>query len=531
MAVANFSKGEGGSLAGGLISEEEDLAPGATVGEYAVEHKLGEGAFGKVFKAIHPLIGKEVAIKVLGKKYSSDPQIVSRFIAEARAVNQIAHRNIIDIFSFGQLPDGRQYYIMEFIHGRPLDVILRERGRMSAAEAFPILRGVARALDAAHAKGIAHRDLKPANVFICEDSEGTVFPKLLDFGIAKLLTTEMEAHHKTRTGAPIGTPYYMSPEQCRAEAIDHRTDIYSFGVMIYEMLAGTVPFRSNSYVEILFKHMQQEPEPPSRWAPELAGEIDAAVLWMMAKNAADRPPTAGVAITRLEEAARAAGFSVPVGIISGERPAFASGPHAPSESLGFAKTHPSGDRFAEAMMTATPASAPMHPPALHATLSNPSDDRLPAKVGKSRGVMIGALAAAVLLAGLAALLVNSGAPVAPAAAPVVAPVVEATAPVAAPVVPVLPAEIKLTFQGSPEGAEIVGPDGAILGKVPAVISLPRGENALELTIRAPGYKPLKQSFTPTADGVMAIVLEKKAAVRAPVKAGKKPGKNDIEDAF
>src|SRR5262249_29144162 len=149
---------------------------------------------------------------------------ISRFIAEARAVNQIHNRHIIDIFSFGTLDDGRQYYVMELLVGKPLDVYLKQKGRLSPEEAMPILRGIARALDAAHAPGIPHPALKPENIFLVFDDDGTAFPKLLDFGIAKLLGDSASgvASHKTRTGTPLGTPYYMSPEQCRGRNVDHR---------------------------------------------------------------------------------------------------------------------------------------------------------------------------------------------------------------------------------------------------------------------------------------------------------------------
>src|SRR5262249_7285942 len=151
---------------------------------------------------------------------------------------QIRNRHIIDIFSFGALEDGRQYYVMEYLDGEPLDALI-ERGRPSITDTLVILRGVAKALDAAHAKGVAHRDLKAENVFLGKDSDAPgsgYFPKLLDFGIAKLMAPEDGLKHETRTGAPIGTPYYMSPEQCRGKDVDHRTDIYAFGVLSYLML-------------------------------------------------------------------------------------------------------------------------------------------------------------------------------------------------------------------------------------------------------------------------------------------------------
>src|SRR5262245_5910185 len=191
---------------------DADLQPGTTVGEYQVEGKLGEGGFGAVYRAVHPLIGKHAAIKVLNRQYSSNPQMVSRFIAEARAVNQIRHKSIIDIFSFGTLEDGRQYYVMELLEGVTLDKFIKRNGRLSPEVAIPVLRSVARALDAAHAAGIAHRDLKPENIFLTFDEDGVIVPKLLDFGIAKLLGDSALTGHRTRTGTPMGTPHYMSPE-------------------------------------------------------------------------------------------------------------------------------------------------------------------------------------------------------------------------------------------------------------------------------------------------------------------------------
>ncbi len=162
----------------GLLPDEAfaagdtELVAGQMVGEYRIEGKLGQGGFGAVYRAVHPLIGKAAAVKVLHKQFSSNPQMVSRFIAEARAVNQIRNRNIIDIFSFGALEDGRQYYVMELLDGMTLDAYVKKKGRLSPEEAIPLLRGVARALDAAHASGIAHRDLKPENIFLLFDEDG-----------------------------------------------------------------------------------------------------------------------------------------------------------------------------------------------------------------------------------------------------------------------------------------------------------------------------------------------------------------------
>jgi eukaryotic-like serine/threonine-protein kinase len=280
-------------------ASDQDLAPGHEVGEYRIDRVLGKGGFGTVYAAVQPVIGKQVAIKVLARKYSADPDMVSRFVAEARAVNQIRHRNIIDIFSFGQLTDGRHYYVMEYLDGEPLDSYIRNHGAMPLGEALPILTAIARALDAAHAKGIAHRDLKPENIFLAEDPDGSAYPKLLDFGIAKLLAPEDDVRHRTGTGVPIGTPYYMSPEQCRGRDIDHRTDVYSFGIVAYRLLTGALPFEGDDYLELLFKQTHEQPAPPSTRNPQLTPAVDAAIAWMMRKDRAERPPSVLEAVQAL----------------------------------------------------------------------------------------------------------------------------------------------------------------------------------------------------------------------------------------
>jgi eukaryotic-like serine/threonine-protein kinase len=316
---------------------DQDLAPGQAVGEYLVDEKIGQGGFGAVYRGTHPLIGKQVAIKVLFREYSVNPQMVSRFIAEARAVNQIGHKNIIDIFSFGQLGDGRHFYVMELLGGQALDALLEDRVRLPLAEAIPILRQLARALDAAHAKGIAHRDLKPENVFVAYDDEGAPFAKLLDFGIAKLLGAETTGRqHKTRTGAPLGTPYYMSPEQCRGRDIDHRTDIYSFGIVAYQMLTGQLPFDGTDFMEIMLKQLSHAAPPASQIAADVPPAVDAALARMMAKDPTERPASLMAAVRGLEEAAVAAGVPLPpapapagasarVSLPTGRGPAAASG--------------------------------------------------------------------------------------------------------------------------------------------------------------------------------------------------------------
>lgn len=267
---------------------DRDLAPGDVVGEYVVEGKLGEGGFGSVYAAAHPVIGKRAAVKVLSRTFSANPQMVSRFIAEARAVNQIRHRNIIDIFSFGQLPDGRQYYVMELLDGMTFDAHLERQGRLSFPQALPILRGIARALDAAHAKGLLHRDLKPENVFLVFDEDGGVLPKLLDFGLVKLLGSA-SGQHKTKTGTPMGTPLYMSPEQVRSlKNVDHRSDVWALGSILFELVTGRPIFEAPSASALCAMIAMDPPIPLRARLPSAPPGLEAVILRCLHKDPAGR---------------------------------------------------------------------------------------------------------------------------------------------------------------------------------------------------------------------------------------------------
>jgi serine/threonine protein kinase len=294
------------------------LPPGYRIGDYEVIDNIGRGGFGTVFKAVHAVIGKVVAIKVLHPNYSAQPHMVSRFVSEARAVNRIEHKHIIDIFGFGNFQSelGQlHYYVMEYLQGESLEDFLQWHGALPIDTALSILRPIARALHAAHENGIAHRDLKADNVFLAEDREGFIEPKLLDFGIAKLLHDDHHASgagHRTREGVPVGTPGYMSPEQCQGHAVDHRTDIYAFGILAYRMLSSELPFDDqDSYMDVLFSHIHKPPPPLRDVVHDMPGSIDRCILSMLAKSPADRPQTMLAAQQALESAAAEAGLVVP----------------------------------------------------------------------------------------------------------------------------------------------------------------------------------------------------------------------------
>jgi serine/threonine protein kinase len=265
-----------------------DLPPGFTVGEYRIDNVLGRGGMGTVYGATQPVIEKRVAIKVLNGQFSADPGLVRRFIDEARAVNRIRHANIIDIFSFGQIGDGRQYFVMEYLEGTTLGARM-EKGDLGNEDMPGLLAQICDALDAAHGENIVHRDLKPENVWIVTPKRGNPFIKLLDFGIAKLLSTGERS--VTQTGMVMGTPHYMSPEQCHGKAVDHRTDIYAMGVMLYQLYSGRLPFQGESFAEILAKQIIDTPERPSKYG-SLPPELDKLIMRCLSKDPAGRPQTA-----------------------------------------------------------------------------------------------------------------------------------------------------------------------------------------------------------------------------------------------
>jgi serine/threonine-protein kinase len=276
-----------------------ELEPGFAVGEYRIEGPLGKGGMGTVYAARQPEIGARVAIKVLAADRSRDPRLVRRFVDEARAVNQIRHPNIIDIFAFGRLADGRHYFVMEHLDGETLAARLA-RGPLPVSDARRLLAQICEALAAAHAEKIVHRDLKPENIWIAAPRRGQPYAKILDFGIAKLLDSR-DAPGTTEAGVAMGTPYFMSPEQCRGEAVDHRTDIYAMGVLLYLMWSGRLPFEGTSFVAVASQQITATPAPPSAHRA-VPARLEQVILRCLEKDPARRPPNAEALREDLDEA-------------------------------------------------------------------------------------------------------------------------------------------------------------------------------------------------------------------------------------
>jgi serine/threonine protein kinase len=269
-----------------------EIQPGTQIGDYMVESKVGEGAMGTVYRAVHPAIGKQVAIKVMTPKVFGEAESVKRFVGEARAVAAIEHQGIVDVFGFGRISDGRTYLVMEWLDGQSLSARMQQ-GEIPFLDACEIIRQIARALEAAHAKGIIHRDLKPENVFLKRGGGDDDKPniKLLDFGLAKSTNKEDAANlARTRSGQMLGTPLYMSPEQCKNKSVDHRTDIYALGCMCFELLCGRTPYDADNVAEIITAHLVAEPPRPTKFKPDLPADLDKLLFGMIQKDPDRRPP-------------------------------------------------------------------------------------------------------------------------------------------------------------------------------------------------------------------------------------------------
>jgi eukaryotic-like serine/threonine-protein kinase len=220
--------------------------PRGSIGGYRILDELGKGGMGIVYRAEHIALGKEVAIKVLCPEVGSVPQAAARFAREGRTASRIRHPGIVDVTDYGTLPDGRAFLVMELVRGRTLAMLLAQRGPLPPARATEVARQIAAALQAAHDAGVVHRDLKPANVFV--DDQDRV--KICDFGVAKVVG-QPPGPAETQQGVVLGTPHYMSPEQVRGASTDARTDLYSLGCMLFEMLSGRVPYDAQNAMDVM----------------------------------------------------------------------------------------------------------------------------------------------------------------------------------------------------------------------------------------------------------------------------------------
>jgi serine/threonine-protein kinase len=287
-------RGSAGRLTGSTLADK-----------YRIEDLLGSGGMCEVYRARHTGIGKQVAVKILKPELAADPKIAERFEQEARASSRVRHPNAIDVTDFGIAENNTPFLVMELVEGNTVRELLREYGPFPVPRVVTILSQVCGALEAAHSVGVIHRDIKPDNIIISE-YDGRDWVEVVDFGVAKIHEDFNRRSVLTGANFIIGTPRYMSPEQCEEQPVDARSDIYSLGVVVYEMLSGEAPFDGGSSTRLLMAHVAEPPPPLGQKRPDISPEIEAIVMRALEKNP-DRRPQSAVEFARDFE--RAAGFA------------------------------------------------------------------------------------------------------------------------------------------------------------------------------------------------------------------------------
>jgi len=503
----------------------DELPPGTIVGSYRLLELLGEGGMGRVYVAEHVRLGRKVALKILRDELSCNPSAVSRFFAEARAVNRISHENIVEVTDFVESP-GRSCFVMELLNGEDLGLRLM-RQRLPLPVIVDIGRQIASALAAVHAAGIIHRDLKPDNIYLVDRSPARSpnFVKLLDFGVAKLIDTidNGVALHSTAAGQIIGTPAYMSPEQACGLRVDHRTDIYALGVILYEMLVGAVPFEAAHFGELIVQQMTIKPLRPSIHDGRLADippELDDLVIALLSKNLDTRPRSMSEVEAHLRDLQERLG-PMPAWH-TGRFHVSDSGPvrriTPPVEELATAQTVDVGPDESGRFRTLTPPSAipiirratpasgiPVarpptpSPDAITAAGTSPmaavEERPAPAPIVAPTPPMRAHLRLILLLAALVASGVFGAwvetrraddPPAPPAAAPVIT-------------------HVRVKFTSRPAGAT-VKLDGQELGVTPFATTLPRDRGTITVELAKLGYVPTTEELELSGDGTLSVVL-------------------------
>ncbi len=553
---------------------------GEKVGNYRVLRKIGEGGMGAVYVAEHELLESKVAVKVLLPAFSHDKEVVKRFFNEAKATTSIRHPGIVQVFDLGFLDDGSAYIAMELLEGEPLEDRLKRLSSLPIYEALRVTRHCCSALQAAHSAGIVHRDLKPENIFLVPDPqiEGGERAKILDFGIAKLTDDANPNSVKTRTGSVMGTPMYMSPEQCEgAGNVDYRADIYAMGCVLFHLLAGRPPFIGRGVGEILVAQMRDPAPPVQEFNSSVTPELEALVQRCLAKQPDDR-------FSSMAEMAEALGVlmgrtgassswpSTPV-LPAGAMPHAAGathtgvgqGGHTGSHTGGYGQGtggvggHSQAGGSQPRLVTGSTLGAAAAQNFTHGTISGANRSRIAVIGGVALALIIGGGAAAVLstddkpevpiLSGVDVDTDSNQANTPPTGAGATGadPALgqtpdqpdEPDEPIefgldgaeASDAVPEAPAMVVLTITSEPSGAEVFLPGAdESLGVTPFEYETAPSSDDLRLVLRRDGYKDAELTVTPAESlAVPAVELEKeRRRVRRPPQ--RKPPRRDPKPA-
>ena len=515
-----------------LTSDVSTAVPsvGSSIGPYRVVRKLGSGGMGVVYEAVHKQIGRQAAIKLLHAQFAVQKDIVSRFLNEARAANLVRHPGIVDIYEFGTTPSGNAYIVMEYIDGISLATRLKQAAAPLGVSALPMFQKMAQALAAAHDKGIVHRDLKPDNVMLIADREaaGGERIKILDFGIAKLSAAALAAgeedrdepeagtqpEFKTRTGAMMGTPAYMAPEQCRgAEQVTDRTDVYSFGLMLYRALSGNPALVGRSDLEYLLLHTSAQPLNLHE-TYKVDAELSELVHAMLAKEPTQRPAMAEIAPQLGQLASR---------LLRGADPA-SDGASLPVLSTArIRRDQPS----VGAPDAAGPGHAEVLPKERTTTLGSSTGHlRLPSP-GVSRGVVIGGSALTAVLAVVLFAVVHRSS-VAPPAPPksgqrtdsaAAGPETRPSSPPPAPAPTPAAARVHWEVSSTPQGALVISTESNdVLGVTPWRHEREAAQGPFKIVLRLPSFHDAPVTLDRGRDSVVQLVLS--PAAGGPARPGR-----------
>jgi serine/threonine-protein kinase len=480
---------------------EADPLIGRTVNDrYRIVEAIGQGGMGRVYKALQSPLDRVVALKILGAGHDRDPNFYKRFFLEASVTAKLTHPNTITLYDYGRTEDGIFFIAMEFLDGRTLSQVMRQEGPLAQERVVHVAQQICRSLREAHGLGIIHRDLKPANVMLLRQQDDHDFVKVLDFGLVKFFHGENPDGDITNAGTFMGSPHYIAPEQARNQGPDQRCDLYSLGVLLYQMLTGKVPFTAESPVDIILKHLHEAPVPPRQLRPDLAidAPLEAIVLRCMAKDRADRFQSmdellGALKAVRQELTGAAGSRSAPLPVTPDSlRPLPVQTPPLP--------------------MTPGAGSRAVRPPPLPA-------DALEERARWHRFTGMGeptwsgrsiwfATTAAVLAAAALVVWMGSGRRRPPRPTVTVeqgAPVVVGTSGPAAPTAyqPASAGLTVVTLTSAPSGAEVNDADGRALGRTPMDLPVSTGR-PLQLVLKLEGFKPFPVARTSLSGDRIAI---------------------------